>query len=223
MANLNKTAAPALGAGPGRPAAVQPIAQGRRRQQTVESILTAGRELFAEQGYDNTTIDRICERAAISRMTFYKHFPSKQSLLDALCDTLFFRELDRLMANAQAQSDNAITQIRLFLEGMAARLQSFSSPEWLLLREGVKGMARDDDKGAWGWAYLRTCFKTMIEEGQNKGQITRACSADLLLEVIDGAVCSVSLGWVYDIRYPSPELLYKLSDFITVALRKKPD
>lgn len=222
---MNKTAAPVLKTKTGgRPAAVQSIAQGRGRgERTVEAILVAGRALFAEQGFESTTIDRICERAAISRMTFYKHFPSKQSLLDALCEQLFFRELDRLVANAQAQSDNAITQIRLFLEGMAVRLQRFSAAEWTLLREGVKGMARDDDKGAWGWAYLRTCFKSMIEEGQKKGQITDACSADLLLEVIDGTVCSVSLSWVYDIGYPSHELLYKMSDFITVALRKKPD
>lgn len=223
MAKVNKTAAPARDTAPGgRPAVVQSIATGRGGR-TVEAILAAGRALFAEQGFEAATIDRICERAAISRMTFYKHFPSKQSLLDALCEQLFFRELDRLVANAQAQSDNAITQIRLFLEGMAARLQGFSAAEWTLLREGVKGMARDDDKGAWGWAYLRTCFKSMIEEGQKKGQITDACSADLLLEVIDGTVCSVSLSWVYDIRYPSHELLYKMSDFITVALRKKPD
>jgi AcrR family transcriptional regulator len=206
------------------PAALQSVSyREQRKQQTVEAILAASRQLFAEQGYESTTIDRICEQAQISRMTFYKHFPSKLSLLDALCDVIFFQELDRLLASARAQSENTITQMRLFLEGMAARLQGFSSAEWMLLREGVKGMARDDDKGAWGWAFLRKCFTSLFDEGQEKGHITRACSADLLLEVIDGTVSSVSLNWVYDMRYPSHELLYKLSDFITVALRKTPD
>lgn len=57
---------------------------GRRqahKQRTVRSLQQAALELFAEQGYDTTTTDDISERAGVSPRTFFRYFPTKESVL----------------------------------------------------------------------------------------------------------------------------------------------
>jgi AcrR family transcriptional regulator len=53
---------------------------GTRAAATMAKIRTAALELAAEDGYDHTTVDRICDRAGISQRTFFNHFPTKQAV-----------------------------------------------------------------------------------------------------------------------------------------------
>lgn len=56
-----------------------------RRQEhklrTQRALQTAALDLFAEQGYDETTTDEIAERAGVSPRTFFRYFPTKESVL----------------------------------------------------------------------------------------------------------------------------------------------
>jgi AcrR family transcriptional regulator len=40
-------------------------------------------DLFSEQGYDETTVTQIAERAGVTKSTFFRHFPDKRELLVA--------------------------------------------------------------------------------------------------------------------------------------------
>ena len=40
--------------------------------------------LFAEKGFDNVPVEAICERAGISRATFFNYFPQKDMILAAV-------------------------------------------------------------------------------------------------------------------------------------------
>lgn len=46
-------------------------------------MVVAAVELFAEQGYDATTVAEIAERAGVTKSTFFRHFPDKRELLAA--------------------------------------------------------------------------------------------------------------------------------------------
>ncbi|NJE84869.1 TetR/AcrR family transcriptional regulator [Thermococcus sp. CX2] len=48
---------------------------------TRERILKAAEELFAEKGYDKTTVDEIVEKAGVAKGTFYNYFKSKEELI----------------------------------------------------------------------------------------------------------------------------------------------
>lgn len=53
----------------------------RRKQQRREALQDAALELFAEQGYDATTVDDIAARAKVSAATFFRYFESKSDVL----------------------------------------------------------------------------------------------------------------------------------------------
>ncbi|MFF4582214.1 TetR/AcrR family transcriptional regulator [Streptomyces sp. NPDC001389] len=58
--------------------------QGRRernKQRVRDSIYDAAIELFASQGYDQTTVDEIAHKADVARGTFFNHFQKKEDLI----------------------------------------------------------------------------------------------------------------------------------------------
>ena len=52
-----------------------------KRERTRERLLTAALELFAADGYDVTSVAQIAAKAGVTEMTFFRHFPAKDSLL----------------------------------------------------------------------------------------------------------------------------------------------
>ncbi|MER6872101.1 helix-turn-helix domain-containing protein, partial [Amycolatopsis sp. NPDC000673] len=68
-----------------------------------ERLVVAAVDLFAEQGYDATTVAQIAERAGVTKSTFFRHFPDKRELLVAGQETLS-RLLAEGIADAPADS-----------------------------------------------------------------------------------------------------------------------
>jgi AcrR family transcriptional regulator len=53
----------------------------RKKARTRLAIEAAASALFAEQGYEATTVEQISERADISHTTFFRYFPSKAHVI----------------------------------------------------------------------------------------------------------------------------------------------
>lgn len=60
-------------------------------EETVQKILDVSMKLFLEKGYEQTTIlDIVDNLGGLTRGAFYHHFKSKEEVLDALGDKLFY-------------------------------------------------------------------------------------------------------------------------------------
>jgi AcrR family transcriptional regulator len=55
--------------------------QARKQEFVRDAIWAAAIDLFAEQGFEETTIDDIADAAGTSRRTFFRHFESKRDLM----------------------------------------------------------------------------------------------------------------------------------------------
>jgi AcrR family transcriptional regulator len=56
---------------------------GRWEPNTRRRLVLAALDLFAEQGYDAVSVTQLAERAGVSKMTFFRHFPDKREVLFA--------------------------------------------------------------------------------------------------------------------------------------------
>lgn len=74
-----------------------PSRRERRMAETRTALVTAAQELFRRQGFEDTTVDQIAERADVAPRTFFRYFPSKDAVLFA-----DFEELHRALVAAVA-------------------------------------------------------------------------------------------------------------------------
>jgi AcrR family transcriptional regulator len=70
-----------------------------------EAILDAALELFSEQGFDETTTEEVAERARVSPRTFFRYFPTKESVVFYRDFGLMRRFESELQAQPDARSD----------------------------------------------------------------------------------------------------------------------
>jgi AcrR family transcriptional regulator len=78
-----------------------------------ERIVVAAVDLFVEQGYDETTVAQIAERAGITKSTFFRHFPDKRELLAAGQETL-----SRLLTEGIADAPPGATALEAVAVGL---------------------------------------------------------------------------------------------------------
>ncbi len=82
----------------------------RKKQQTREKIARVALELFAERGYDETTLAEIAEAAEVAPRTIFAYFDSKDDIL--LCEEVSFlgelkRQLDERPAGTTTSTPSA--------------------------------------------------------------------------------------------------------------------
>lgn len=69
------------------------MARNKYPEVTVERILEVSQRLFLEKGYDNTTIQDIVDGlGGLSKGAVYHHFRSKEEIMDAVGDRMFFAD-----------------------------------------------------------------------------------------------------------------------------------
>jgi AcrR family transcriptional regulator len=83
-----------------------------------ERLVVAAVELFAEQGYDATTVTQIAERAGVTKSTLFRYFPDKREILAAGQETL-----SQLLTHGIAEAPADATP----LEAVASGLERVSS------------------------------------------------------------------------------------------------
>jgi AcrR family transcriptional regulator len=82
------------------------------RSDTREKIRLIALELFAEQGYDQTSLREIAERLGVTKAALYYHFKSKEDIVASLFEDVQ-REIDKIISWAEGQPRTAETRQEL--------------------------------------------------------------------------------------------------------------
>ncbi|MEU6067185.1 MULTISPECIES: acyl-CoA-like ligand-binding transcription factor [Streptomyces] len=90
--------------------AAPPGLRERKKQKTRERIRREAYRLFAEHGYEATTVDQIADAAEVSPSTFFRYFPTKEDVVlqdeydPALATALRARPADEPIVDAVLNS-----------------------------------------------------------------------------------------------------------------------
>lgn len=78
--------------------------------QRREQLITIGRQLFAERGFDATSIEEVATRAKVSKPVVYEHFGGKEGLYAVVVDREVRSLLDRVAAALTAGHPRALLE-----------------------------------------------------------------------------------------------------------------
>lgn len=101
-----------------------PPPPGRRERKVAEtrrSILDHARRLFEHQGYGETTVEQIAAAADVAPRTFFRYFPTKESLLFANFDEVRRDMLVEL--RARPVDEDPMQSVVIALRSMAAAIE----------------------------------------------------------------------------------------------------
>lgn len=154
----------------------------RNKQRVRERLYTSAMTLFAEQGYDQTSIAEIAEHADVARGTFFNYFQRKEDLISAWGERRRAVLEESLAQDASVPAPDAVTQ----LERCMATLSHINESEGQLvvpmLTAWVKaGYPLVEEP------YVAKTFAEIVQHGQSRGEISASmdsCRVGFLLRDI---------------------------------------
>jgi AcrR family transcriptional regulator len=108
-------------------------------QERRAQLIQIGREVFAERGYEATTVEEIAERAKVSKPVVYEHFAGKEGLYAVIVDREVSHLLDSITTALSADHPRrALEQAaEAFLEYIEQHEEGFR----ILVRDAPLGTA----------------------------------------------------------------------------------
>ncbi len=153
-------------------------------EQWKKEILHAARELFGAKGYEETSITDIMELAGGAKGMFYRFFQSKEEVMHALGDQMFFE--NNPFETVRGRSDlNGLQKIRelLVLDRSDKERERINLQAVSILRDPrILAAAVEANRRV-----LTPLWRELIEEGRQDGSICTEYAAELseLLSLIN--------------------------------------
>jgi AcrR family transcriptional regulator len=156
----------------------------RKKQQTKRALERAAFDLFARQGYVDTTVEDIAAAAQVSRASFFRYFGSKEDVLAADDDQ---RRAAFMAALAGRPADQPVlaaikTAVREYLAGVHADDRSYSYTKVILGSRVLLGRACE----------IRIRWLRELESelgarltGVSNADIVAAVLADIVLSILE--------------------------------------
>jgi AcrR family transcriptional regulator len=94
-----------------------------RSKMTVEVILDAAEQVFAQRGFTGGTTNHIAEQAGVSIGSLYQYFPNKEAIMMGLMERHLAEEQTHLAEHMRGPSDRNI-QPRELLRGLISTMVS---------------------------------------------------------------------------------------------------
>jgi AcrR family transcriptional regulator len=143
-------------------------------QRNLDRVLGAAGECFAEGGVD-VSMDEIARRAGVGHGTVFRHFPTKDALLEAVLGA----ELERMLALAEASLAEPDAGAA-FAEFFRAAADLYARNRALL--EGVERCRELPQLIA-----LERASNTLVQRAQKAGALRRDLTAEEIFELVPAA------------------------------------
>jgi len=134
------------------------LPQGGRRGDTRARIQQVALELFAEHGYERTSLREIAERLGVTKAALYYHFKSKEDIVRSFTEDYFDR-LDALIEWGQGQPPSARTSSELLDRYISIVVDS---GEVFRFMERNQATLRDSDHGKHRFTQFRPRLNALI-------------------------------------------------------------
>ena len=161
-----------------------------------EQLLDIGRTLFADKGFDGTSVEEIADKANVSKPVVYEHFGGKEGLYAVVVDREVRRLLDRITASLQGNHP------RELLEQAAGALLDYVEKD----TDGFRILVRDSPvaSSSGTFASMISDIATQVEHvlaGEFKSRGYDPKLAGLYSQALVGMVALTGQWWL-DARKP---------------------
>ncbi|GAA1882609.1 TetR/AcrR family transcriptional regulator [Lapillicoccus jejuensis] len=178
---------------------------GRHRMtgpQRREQLLEIGRALFAEKGFEGTSVEEIAAKAKVSKPVVYEHFGGKEGLYAVVVD----REVTSLLDQVTAALDPE-HGARQLLESAALALLEYVDTS----TDGFRILVRDSPTGqsTGSFASLISDVATRVEHllaAEFKSRKLDPKTAPLYAQMLVGMVALTSQWWLESRRFKKDEV-----------------
>jgi AcrR family transcriptional regulator len=180
-------------------------------------VLDAAVDLFAQQGYDGTSVAQVIGQAGVAKGGFYHHFASKEALLYEVYGDLIGRQL-RAMDDIVGRGLPPADTLRALIVDLVTSTAASSRQALVFWREMHKlGDERTTQYRRQRRRYHDT-VKRLVRDGQAAGAFAAVASPDTVTFTIFGVVNEMPVWYRPSGRTRPAQLAGEIAEFVLAGL-----
>jgi AcrR family transcriptional regulator len=160
---------------------ISPFVQRPKRadaRRNYDKLIAAARDAFAEHG-TSASLEEIARRAGVGIGTLYRHFPSRQDLLEAV----YVEEVEEVCQSADELADLPPWEA---LAGWLHRVVAYVGRKHALAEELWNYLDRDAEVFRGCRTALFAAGEPLLERAQQAGAVRRDADLDDILQIVGG-------------------------------------
>ncbi|MER6057193.1 MULTISPECIES: TetR family transcriptional regulator [Streptomyces] len=180
-------------------------------------LLAAATRLFADQGYDRTSVQEIVEAAGVTKGALYHYFGSKEDLLQEVYARLLRLQQERLDMYAGSQEPVGERLRAAAADVVVTTIENLDDASIFFRSMHQLSPEKNKQVRAERRRYHER-FRALVEEGQRAGVFTRDIPADLVVDYHFGSVHHLSTWYRPDGPLTPQQVATHLADLLLRAL-----
>ena len=182
-----------------------------------QRILTAAVDLFADHGYDATSVSQVITRAGVAKGGFYHHFASKDELLYAVYGDLITRQLEgmnRILAEGLSPAEALRALIVDLVETTAASAREalvFSRELSQLGNRRIMQMRSQRRR-------YHNAVTRLVSEAQERGEFRTVASPEIVTFTIFGVINEMPRWYRPAGRMRPEQIATEVADLVLAGL-----
>jgi AcrR family transcriptional regulator len=160
-----------------------------------ESIILSAIEIINELGTQGLTIRELSSRQGVTEAAIYKHFKSKTEIILGVLDK-FAQFDDRIEAVIKEQNMNVKDGILFLVGSYAEYYENYPALSAILfVFDTLRGEPESAEKMKNIFNGRFKFISSLVEEGQEKGHITKEIETEQLADMVTGMMESAVFRW----------------------------
>jgi len=181
-----------------------------------DDIMTAAILLFAERGYDATTVPMIADNAKVGAGTIYRYFENKEALVNALFQECIQKFLEAFKSTSVATTEDVREQFHV-LFNVLVDYAKHNTHALHFIDSHCSGHYLDEQSKQIFQEFLGF-LKSFIEHGKERGVLC-LIESDALIAIVYGAFSNLFRLIRVGVIQESPELLNSIEECCWNAIR----
>ncbi|MGX1853009.1 TetR/AcrR family transcriptional regulator [Streptomyces sp. NBC_01456] len=183
-----------------------------------QRLLATATRLFAEQGYDRTSVQEIVDAAGVTKGALYHYFGSKDDLLHEVYGRVLRLQQERLdhFADADAPVETRLRDAAA--DVVVTTIENLDDTKIFFRSMHQLGPEKDKQVRAERRRYHER-FRALVEEGQRTGVFAADIPADLVVDYHFGSVHHLGTWYREDGPLSPQQVADHLAELLLRALR----
>jgi AcrR family transcriptional regulator len=174
--------------GPEQGPSAEPRPMRADAQRNYARLLSAAAAVFAEHGADDASLEEIARRAGVGIGTLYRHFPTRQALLEAVYRDQV--EALRLRADELLESDSPGDALAAWLRAMVA----FSSTKHTLTSALLATLGQESELLSSCSKVIRDSADALVGRAQQAGVVREDVNAQDVIRLVHAVNLATQRG-----------------------------
>jgi AcrR family transcriptional regulator len=185
-----------------------------------QRLLAAATRLFAEQGYDRTSVQEIVEAAGVTKGAMYHYFGSKDDLLHEIYGRVLREQTERLEKFAAAEGPASRRLADAAADVVITTIENLDDVKIFGQSMHHLSPAKQRAVRAERRRYHER-FRSLVEEGQQDGSLRTDVPADLVVDYFFGAVHHLGVWYRWGGRLSAADVAGHYAGLLLTSLQKE--